>query len=311
MLMTTLDGIEFASTYPDLLGKRVLITGIDNAQGVDIARAFAEQRTRLVLHVNEMTPEMEVLGEIVSQGALDVRLFDERMTRRIVTQARSAAEVLAGRGIMDFVNAGGLVVAGLEYQLRWKPVDGAELWLNQAFQRTRWDNGLDGPFAPANATTLAWFQKLPQGFDFAAIFQALGSLSWQKRADALPGRGIVEEGEAKVSDKVEVRLSGANFNIVAACPAVQSLSPMTEHTWRWSVTALSAGDHDLTFEVFAMDSDTATPLRTFRDTVTVKVSGLNRAIAFADQANPLFVLLGGLGSALAGLFGAIRFFGKK
>ena len=76
MLMTTLDGIEFASAYPDLLGKRVLITGIDNAQGVDIARAFAEQRTRLVLHVNEMTPEMEVLGEIVSHGALDVRLFD-------------------------------------------------------------------------------------------------------------------------------------------------------------------------------------------------------------------------------------------
>ena len=32
MLMTTLDGIEFASAYPDLLGKRVLITGIDNAQ---------------------------------------------------------------------------------------------------------------------------------------------------------------------------------------------------------------------------------------------------------------------------------------
>ena len=59
MLMTTLDGIEFASTYPDLLGKRVLITGIDNAQGVDIARAFAEQREvdvdrslRLVAQVN-------------------------------------------------------------------------------------------------------------------------------------------------------------------------------------------------------------------------------------------------------------------
>ena len=45
--------------------------------------------------------------------------------------------------------------------------------------------------------------------------------------------------------------------------------------------------------------------------MTVKVSGLNRAIAFADQANPLFVLLGGLGSALAGLFAAFRFFGNK
>ena len=147
-----------------------------------------------------------------------------------------------------------------------------------------------------------------RAFDVTFAIDATGDTT---AADALPGRGNIEEGEAKVSDKVEVRLSGANFNIVAASPAVQALSPLTENTWRWSVTALSAGDHDLTFEVFAMDSDTATPLRTFRDTVTVKVSGLNRAIAFADQANPLFVLLGGLGSALAGIFGAIRFFGKK
>jgi hypothetical protein len=130
-------------------------------------------------------------------------------------------------------------------------------------------------------------------------------------ADALPGRGVIEEGEAKVSDRVEVRLSGAGFNIVQTSPGTQSLSPLTENTWRWSVTPLSAGEHDLTFEIFAIDSDTVTPLRTYRDTVTVKVSGLNRAIAFADQANPLFVLLGGLGSAIAGLFGAIRFFGKR
>jgi hypothetical protein len=130
-------------------------------------------------------------------------------------------------------------------------------------------------------------------------------------ADALPGRGVIEESQAKVSGRVEVRVSGAAFNIVAASPPVQTLSPMTENTWRWSVTPLSAGDHDLVFEVFAIDSDAVTPLRTFQDTVTVKVSGLNRAIAFADQANPLFVLLGGLGSALAGLFAAFRFFGKN
>jgi hypothetical protein len=147
-----------------------------------------------------------------------------------------------------------------------------------------------------------------RAFDVTFAIDATGDTT---AADALPGRGTIEEGEAKVSEKVEVRLSGANFNIVAASPAVQSMSPMSENTWRWSVTALSAGEHDLVFEVFAMDSDTAMPLRTFRDTVSVKVSGLNRAIAFADQANPLFVLLGGLGSALAGLFGAIKFFGKR
>ncbi|HRK69157.1 MAG TPA: hypothetical protein PKY73_16500 [Hyphomonas sp.] len=130
-------------------------------------------------------------------------------------------------------------------------------------------------------------------------------------ADALPGRGIVSEGEATVSDRVEVRLSGASFAIEQTSPPIQTLSPLTENTWRWSVTALTAGDHDLTFEIFAIDSDAVTPLRTYRDTVTVKVSGLNRAIAFADQANPLFVLLGGIGSILAGAIGVARFFAKR
>jgi hypothetical protein len=147
-----------------------------------------------------------------------------------------------------------------------------------------------------------------RAFDVTFAIDATGDTT---AADALPGRGVIEEGEAKVSERVEVRVSGAAFNIVAASPPVQTLSPVTENTWRWSVTPLTAGDHDLVFEVFAIDSDAVTPLRTFQDTVTVKVSGLNRAIAFADQANPLFVLLGGLGSALAGLFAAFRFFGNK
>jgi hypothetical protein len=130
-------------------------------------------------------------------------------------------------------------------------------------------------------------------------------------ADALPGRGVIEEGTAKVSDRVEVRLSGASFRIEQTSPPIQTLSPLTENTWRWSVTPLTAGDHDLTFEIFAIDTDAVTPLRTYRDTVTVKVSGLNRAIAFADQANPLFVLLGGIGSILAGAIGVARFFAKR
>ena len=119
------------------------------------------------------------------------------------------------------------------------------------------------------------------------------------------------EGEALVSDRVEARLSGANFEIVSMSPEVQALSPLTENVWRWSVLPLTAGSHDLVFEIYAIDEDAVVPLRTFRDTVTVQVSGINRAIAFADQANPLFVLLGGLGSAIAGLIGVVRFFGRR
>lgn len=147
-----------------------------------------------------------------------------------------------------------------------------------------------------------------RAFDVTFAIDATGGDS---AVDALPGRGVIEEGTARVSDRVEVRLSGAAFTIVPASPPVQSLSPLTENTWRWSVTALSAGDHDLTFEIFAVDANEVVPLRTYRDTVTVKVSGLNRAIAFADQANPLFVLLGGLGSILAGVIGVARFVLKK
>lgn len=147
-----------------------------------------------------------------------------------------------------------------------------------------------------------------RAFDVTFAIDATGDTT---ATDALPGRGVVEAGEARVSDRVEVRLSGAAFNIVPTSPPVQSLSPLTENTWRWSVSALSAGDHDLTFEIFAVDADEVVPLRTYRDTVTVRVSGLNRAIAFADQANPLFVLLGGLGSILAGILGVARFVLKK
>ena len=130
-------------------------------------------------------------------------------------------------------------------------------------------------------------------------------------ADALPGTGNVVEGTARVSDRVEVRLIGASFDIIDKSPAIQSLSPVNENTWRWSVTPLTAGSHDLVFEVYAVDQDNVVPLRTFTDKVTVEVSGINQIVAFADQANPMFVLLGGVGSALGGLFGAFSFFKRR
>ncbi len=147
-----------------------------------------------------------------------------------------------------------------------------------------------------------------RAFDVSFAIDATGDTT---AADALPGRGNIETGEAKVSERVAVRVSGAAFEISGASPEVQSLSPVTENVWRWSVTPQTAGQHDLTFEVFAIDNDDVTPLRTFSDTVTVKVSGVSAAVAFADRVNPLFVLLGGLGSALAGAFGVARFFMTK
>ena len=145
---------------------------------------------------------------------------------------------------------------------------------------------------------------------FEAVL-AIDATGDETAVDALPGRGNVEEGTAKVSKKVEARLSGSGFAIKAMTPEQQTISPLTENTWRWSVTPLTAGNQELTFDIYAIDDGPAVPLRTFHNTVTVNVTGLNRAIAFADQANPLAVFFGGVGSVLAGLFGAIKFVRRR
>jgi 3-oxoacyl-[acyl-carrier protein] reductase len=75
MLMSTLDGVEFAPDYPELAGKRVLLTGLKGPLGVEVARAFADHKARLVLHACVDDEETQALAEIVAQSAMDVRLF--------------------------------------------------------------------------------------------------------------------------------------------------------------------------------------------------------------------------------------------
>lgn len=75
MLMSTLDGVDTYPAYPELAGRRVLITGLSRAHGVDIARAFAEHRTRLVLHVAEDCAETQAVAEIAARSTLEMRMF--------------------------------------------------------------------------------------------------------------------------------------------------------------------------------------------------------------------------------------------
>ena len=88
--------------------------------------------------------------------------------------------------VTDFVNTTGFETRGLEYQLRWRPFDTTEIWVNQAFQKTFLDGGADNPYAPTHATTIAWFQKLPHDWDLSVIHQSTGSMTWNARSDALP-----------------------------------------------------------------------------------------------------------------------------
>lgn len=155
--------------------------------------------------------------------------------------------------------------------------------------------------------------ETPEAAAFGRAFSvtlAIDATGGDSAVDALPGRENVVEGEAQVSDEVKASLVGAAFEIEALSPDVQRLSPLTENTWRWRVTPIETGSQDLVIEVYALVDGRLLPVRTFRDEVTVEVSTLRQAVSFAQDANPLFMVLGGIGSVLGGLFGAARFFRK-
>ncbi|MEO0465536.1 MAG: hypothetical protein AAF216_03250 [Pseudomonadota bacterium] len=144
-----------------------------------------------------------------------------------------------------------------------------------------------------------------RAFDVTLSIDATGAAS---AIAALPGRETVVEGEADVSGDVRVALTGSGFDIEDRSPADQVVSPITANTWRWEVTPVRTGPQDLVLEIYALVGDRALPVRTFRDTVTVEVSNFRRAIFFAQAANPLIMVLGGIGSVLGGAFTALRFF---
>lgn len=98
MLIGTLDDVEFAPDYPELTGKRVLITGVKGAIGVDVVRAFAESKARLVVQAPEDDTDTQALAEIIAPEAMDVKLFAGAIegAEAMLKFARDAAQRFGG-----------------------------------------------------------------------------------------------------------------------------------------------------------------------------------------------------------------------
>ena len=147
--------------------------------------------------------------------------------------------------------------------------------------------------------------KFGRPFDVTLAIDGTGG---DNAREALPGRGNIVEGEGFVGVKAQATLSGAAFDIEATTPDAQTVSPLTQNVWRWRVTPRETGSQQLTLELFALDGDEALPVRTFRDEIVVEVSRFGQAVATAQSISPIIMVIGGVGSLLAGLFGAARFF---
>jgi 3-oxoacyl-[acyl-carrier protein] reductase len=75
MLLSVIEGALSVPAYPELVGKRVLITGLTRRSGFDIARAFAERRARVILQFAEASAAMQAAAEIIAPDALETRVF--------------------------------------------------------------------------------------------------------------------------------------------------------------------------------------------------------------------------------------------
>lgn len=61
--------------FGELQGARAMITGLSADAGVDVARTFADLKSRLVVHTTDLSPEITELFAVLSQSAGEIRLY--------------------------------------------------------------------------------------------------------------------------------------------------------------------------------------------------------------------------------------------
>jgi 3-oxoacyl-[acyl-carrier protein] reductase len=86
------------SVYPELAGARVLITGITAQCGVDVARAFADHKARLVVQADEQSPEITEFAAVLAESASEIKLFNDPFgsPEDAVRLAQNAAQDFGG-----------------------------------------------------------------------------------------------------------------------------------------------------------------------------------------------------------------------
>ena len=104
MLMTSTEQYDrfLGATYPELRGRRVLVTGVTAEHGIDIARAFAAHGARLIVQISADTPDVAAFGEMLAPVASELAIHEGKLATadEIVAFAR---RMVAHYGGLDAV----------------------------------------------------------------------------------------------------------------------------------------------------------------------------------------------------------------
>lgn len=130
--------------------------------------------------------ELGYLGEFPQWGVgLDLRVFNEEINGFVTRQRypMPGGSSLLPSNPFDYANTDSFAIQGFEYQLKWRPWQGAQVGFNQAYTHLtlrRPSTEFNIAFVvPDQASTLFFTQKLPGGLEASLIHQDTGTMSLQ------------------------------------------------------------------------------------------------------------------------------------
>lgn len=122
-----------------------------------------------------------------------------------------------------------------------------------------------------------------------AVIQLL--LSTRETAESLQAQlkavGSRESARVQVSDRMEARLTGHGFDIVAITPEIQAVSRQQNTEWKWDIKPTDAGKQHLHLTLSAIlqvdGEKTSRTIRTFDRDIEVNVTWPERFSAFVGS----------------------------
>ena len=102
MYMSVVDndvaGMKSMQIYPELAGKRILLTGVTCKIGVELVNALADHKTRLIINYGEDNEKMQALSELITPVAMDLQVYNDALANAddIARFTRNAAQIHGG-----------------------------------------------------------------------------------------------------------------------------------------------------------------------------------------------------------------------
>jgi iron complex outermembrane receptor protein len=132
--------------------------------------------------------EIGYLGDFPQWGLnLDVRVFHESVQDSIKNIIYPNPDAMIGWA-KDFANVEDFNIRGIEYQMKWKPWQGAQLILNQSLVDSSWTDGGSTFYSPHPylSSGLMLVQKLPGGADLSLMYHQADETNYAGSAVMLP-----------------------------------------------------------------------------------------------------------------------------